>query len=226
MKKKYIIIIGILILLIVIRIILPYVVLHYVNKTLANMDNYYGHTDDIDLSLYRGAYIIKNIYINKDDPVSKKQTKFFTSKDIDLSLEWGAILHGSLVGKLVFDSPELFFTKDRTELSQVRKDTSDFRNVLERLMPLKVNRFEVNNGSIHYVDNTSTPKVDISLKQTHILALNLTNVINKKVELPSTVTAQASVYEGTLNYNMKLNALAANATFELNAELKILTWFC
>ena len=220
MKKKYIILISVIVLLIVIRIILPYVVLHYANKTLANMNSYYGHIEDIDVSLYRGAYIIKNIYINKDDTVSKKQTKFFTSKDIDLSLEWGAIFHGSFVGKLVFDSPVLFFTKDRTELSQVRKDTSDFRNVLERLMPLKVNRFEVNNGTIHYLDNTSTPKVDISLKQTHILAQNLTNVINKNVELPSTVTAQASVYEGTLNYNMKLNALAANATFELNAELK------
>jgi hypothetical protein len=194
--------------------------LHYANKTLANLDNYYGHIEDVDISLYRGAYIIKNIYLNKDDPVTKKQTKFFTSRDIDLSLEWGALFHGSIVGKLVFDSPELFFTKNRTELSQVRKDTSDFRNVLESLMPLKVNRFEVNNGSIHYIDNASVPKVDISLKQTHILALNLTNVINKKIELPSTVTAHATVYEGTLNYNMKLNALAANATFELNAELK------
>src|ERR1035437_10707495 len=220
MRKKYIILISVLVLLIVIRIILPYVVLHYANKKLANLDNYYGHIDDIDLSLYRGAYIIKHIYLNKDDSVSKQQTKFFTSRDIDLSLEWGALFHGSIVGKLIFDSPELFFTKDRTELSQVRKDTSDFRNVLESLMPLKVNRFEVNNGSIHYIDNASVPKVDISLKQTHILSLNLTNVINKKIELPSTVTAQASVYEGTLNYNMKLNALAKYATFELNAELK------
>src|SRR5665647_3099885 len=146
MKKKYIILISILILLIVIRIILPYVVLHFANKKLANLDNYYGHIEDIDISLYRGAYIIKNIYLNKDDPVTKKQTRFFTSKDIDLSLEWGALLHGSIVGKLVFDSAELFFTKDRTELSQVRKDTSDFRNVLESLMPLKVNRFEVEKG--------------------------------------------------------------------------------
>jgi hypothetical protein len=87
-------------------------------------------------------------------------------------------------------------------------------------MPLKVNRFEVNNGAIHYVDSTSKPKVDVSLKQTHILALNLTNVINNKVELPSTITAQASVYEGTLNFNMKLNAMAANAKFVLNAEIK------
>ncbi len=194
MKRKYKILIGVTVLLITIRLILPYVVLHYANKTLANMKGYYGHIDDIDLSIYRGAYIINGIYLNKVDSVSRKQTDFFKSNDIDLSLEWGALFHGSIVGELIFDSPKLIFTKDKTELSDVKKDTTDFRKLLNAFMPLKVNRFEVNNGSIHYADNTSKPKIDISLKQTHILALNLTNVINNKVELPSTVTAQATVY--------------------------------
>ena len=220
MKKKYKILIGVAILLITIRLILPYVVLHYANKTLANMKGYYGNIDDIDLSIYRGAYIIKHIYLNKVDSVSKKQTDFFKSRVIDLSLEWGALLHGSIVGELIFDSPELIFTKDKVEIGDVKKDTSDFRILLKAFMPIKVNRFEVNDGSIHYVDNTSKPKIDVSLKQTHILALNLTNVTNNKVELPSTVTAQSSVYEGTLNFTMKLNALAANAKFVLNAEIK------
>jgi hypothetical protein len=83
-----------------------------------------------------------------------------------------------------------------------------------------VNRFEVHNGTIRYIDNGSKPKVDVSLKHTHILALNLTNVNNYKVELPSTVTASALVYGGSLNFTMKLNALAVNPTFELNAEMK------
>src|ERR1035437_8711346 len=172
MKKKYKILIGVAVLLITIRLILPYVVLHYVNKTLANMKGYYGHIDDINLSIYRGAYIINHIYLNKVDSVSKKQSDFFKSRDIDLSLEWGALFHSSIVGELIFDSPELIFTKDKTELSDVKKDTTDFRKLLKAFMPLKLNRFEANNGTIHYVDNTSKPKVDVLLKQTHILALN------------------------------------------------------
>ncbi|HEX7468302.1 MAG TPA: DUF748 domain-containing protein [Methanobacterium sp.] len=194
--------------------------MHYANKALANVKGYYGHIEDIDLSIYRGAYIINDIYLNKVDSVSKQQTPFFKSRNIDLSIEWGALFHGSIVGKLTFDSPELIFTKDKTDLTDVKKDTTDFRKLLKNLMPLKVNRFEVNDGTIRYVDNTSTPKVDIALKQTHILALNLKSVIDDKVELPSTVTAQANAYEGTLSFNMKLNALADNATFDLNAEIK------
>jgi hypothetical protein len=220
MKKKYKILICIVALLIAIRLILPYIVLHYANKTLANMKGYFGHIDDIDLSLYRGAYIINDIYLNKTDSITKKQTDFFKAKKIDLSVEWGAIFHGSIVGKLKFDTPVLIFTKDKTDLSDIKKDTTNFRKLLKDFMPLKLNRFEVFDGVLHYADNTSKPKVDISLKQTHILALNLTNVTNNKIELPSMVTAQASVYEGTLNFSMKLNALATNATFVLNAEIR------
>lgn len=121
---------------------------------------------------------------------------------------------------MVFASPTLIFTKDKTDLSDVKKDTTDFRKLLEDFMPLKINRFEVHDGIIHYADNTSKPKIDISLKKTHILALNLRSIVDNKVELPSTITAEAEAYEGTLTLNMKLNALADKTTFDLNAEMK------
>jgi hypothetical protein len=116
---------------------LPYVVLHFANKRLKKVKGYYGHVEDIDLSLYRGAYIINNIYLNKLDTVSNKQTEFFKSRDIDLSVEWGALLHGSIVGVLAFDAPELIFTKDKAEPGDVKKDTTDFRKLLKDFMPLK-----------------------------------------------------------------------------------------
>jgi len=220
MKKKYKILIGIVAFLIVIRLILPYVVLHYANKTLANMRGYFGHIEDIDISIYRGAYTINDIYLNKVDTLTKKQTDFFKAKNIDLSVEWGAIFDGSIVGELEFDSPVLIFTKDKVELGDVNKDTTDFRKLLKDFMPLKVNRFEVFNGDLRYADNTSKPRVDVALKQTHILALNLSNATDVKIALPSTVTANASVYDGTLTFDMKLNALNEHPTFDLNAYLK------
>ena len=220
MKKKYKILIAVIALLLIIRIILPYIMLHYANNLVANLNGYYGHIDDLDVSLYRGAYTLKHIYLDKVDSTTKKETKFFRARAIDISLEWGALIHGAIVGKLIFDSSAIYFTKNRTELSQVKKDTSDFGTLLSHLMPLTVNRFEINNGFIHYIDNTSNPKVDISLKRAHVLALNLTNVVNKKDELPASVTATASVYEGDLVFNMKLNPLSKDPLFELNASIK------
>ena len=184
------------------------------------MHGYYGHVQDIDVALYRGAYEIKEMYINKEDSSTKKQTPFFSVKMLDLSLQWKALFHGRLVGKLIFNSPKLIFTKDKTEIKDVKKDTTSFKTVLKDFMPLKINRFEVNDGSIHYVDAGAKPAVDIYLQKAHILAQNLTNVENNEIALPSTLTANATVYGGTLSLNMKLNPLAEKTMFDLKAEIK------
>ncbi|WP_428653347.1 DUF748 domain-containing protein [Runella sp.] len=206
--------------LILVRLLLPYIILHYANKSLANMPDYYGHIDDIDLSIYRGAYQINDMFLNKLDEKSKKQTEFFKTRNIDLAIEWKPLFKGSLVGQLEFDSPTLIFTKDKTELDDVQKDTNDFRKLLKDFMPLKVNTFEIRNGSIHYINPNSTPKLDIFLTDTYALAKNLTNADENANVLPSTVNARANVYTGTMVLNMKLNPLAEDVAFDLNAEIK------
>lgn len=219
-SKKTKVIISIILLLIVIRIFLPYVVLYFANERLAKVHGYYGHIDDIDIALYRGAYGVNDIYLNKVDTVTRKQTDFFKAENIDLSVEWKALLGGSIVGELVFNEPNLVFTKDKAELGDVKKDTSDFRKVLKDFMPLKINRFEINKGSLHYADHTSKPKVDVSLLEMYVLATNLTNTTDSKVLLPSMVTASAHAYEGSMVLNMMLNPLETTPTFDLNCEIK------
>ncbi|AEI47885.1 DUF748 domain-containing protein [Runella slithyformis] len=211
------IVIGVLVL---IRLLLPYILLHYANKSLATMSDYYGHIEDIDLSIYRGAYQINDMYLNRLDEKSNKQTEFFKTRNIDLAIEWKPLFKGTVVGQLMFDSPTLIFTKNKTELDDVQKDTNDFRKLLKDFMPLKVNKFEIRNGSIHYIDPNSTPKLDIFLTDSYVLAQNLTNADEAANKLPATVNARANVYTGTMVLNMKLNPLADDPTFDLNAEIK------
>lgn len=219
-RRKIKIFLVVVIVLIAVRLVLPFVVLHYANKTLASMDGYYGKIRDIDISLYRGAYQIVDIYIDKIDSNEIQHVPFFESKLIDLSIEWNALFHGSFVGEMEFISPKLVFTKDKADLEDVKKDTTDFRILLDDFMPLKINRFAIIQGNIHYMDEASKPKVNLALKNVHLVAQNLTNAIDEKQMLPSDVTATADAYEGTLKITMKLNPLADKATFDLNAELK------
>jgi hypothetical protein len=209
-----------LVLIIIIRLLLPYAVLHYANKTLNEMDGYRGHVNDIDIALIRGAYTIDSIYLNKYDSASQKQTTFFGSKAIELSVEWRSLFKGSIVGEMEFLEPTLRFTKDKVEPDQLKKDSTDFIKLLEDFMPLKVNRFEVHRGKIQYIDATSKPKVDVTMTDAHILALNLRNAYDSSSVLPATITADAKVYGGTLDFEMKMNPLAVEPTFDLNAELK------
>ena len=208
-----------LIVLIAIRIALPYVVLHYANKALTEMNGYYGHIRDVDLALWRGAYKIKHVYINKVELKTGKQHAFFKSELVDLSLEWRALFHGSVKGELEFDNSFLYFTREKVEPGQVIKDSSDFRVLLRKLMPIQVNRFEVNNGKVHYLDSSMSPVVDVKMDKMHILASNLKNVYKPDEELPSTIDASADVYKGTLKFRMRLNPLSEKARFYMNSEL-------
>jgi hypothetical protein len=220
-KKKiiwfFIIALG---LLVIVRVILPYVVLYYLNKTLATMEGYYGHADDIDIALIRGAYTIDSIYLNKLDSTTEKQTPFFGASEIDLSVEWKALFHGSIVGELVFEDALLRFTKDKVEPKEIQSDSSSFKDLLDDFMPLQVNRVEINNGSIQYIDKTSKPPVDIQLSNAYLLAQNLRNSYDSSVVLPASLTAHANIYEGELALNVKLNPLADDPTFDMNAEIK------
>jgi hypothetical protein len=218
-RNKYILIATIIIVLIGVRIALPYIVLHYANKSLANLNSLYGHIDDIDIALYRGAYTIKDIHINKKDSVSGDQTEYFKSDVIDLSVEWSALFKGRFVGELVVEHPSLIFTKDKTEPEDIQKDSADLKTVLDGFMPLKLNRIEIFEGIIKYVDQTSQPAVDIQMDNTYVLAQNLSSVVDSAL-LPSTVDAVSNIYGGTLQFNMKLNALKEYPTFDLDAELE------
>lgn len=220
-KRRIIkIIIGLVIFLAIVRIALPHVILYYANKSLSSMPGYYGHVEDIDLALISGAYTIDSIYLNKVDSITKKETPFFSSAHIDLSIEWKAVIHGSIVGELIFERPVLIFTKEKVEPATLQKDSSDFKDLLDGFMPLQVNRFEINEGAIRYADKGSTPPVDISMTNVYVLAQNLKNSYDSTVLLPAKVYANASVYGGTLSFNMKLNPLSDQATFDLNTELK------
>ncbi len=66
--------------------------------------------------------------------------------------------------------------------------------MVKNLMPLKINRMEVNDGEVHYLDYYSNPKVDIFTKKVHILSENLSNARHDKELMPSTAELSAQVY--------------------------------
>jgi hypothetical protein len=217
-KVVFIVLGSILVLLIALRIALPYILLRLVNKELTHIPGYTGHVDDIDVALIRGAYKIKTIKLEKKG--GKIQVPFFSADLADLSLQWKALFHGRIVGKILVEHPILNFVKGPTEATSQTKIDSSWTVVVKKLMPLKLNKFEINDGEIHYRDFHSKPEFDIFTKKVHILAENLSNADKNKEVLPSTITATADVYGGKVSASMKMDALARTPTFDGKAKLE------
>jgi len=220
-RRRRIILLSIIAILVIARLILPYVVLKYVNKTLADIDQYYGHVEDIDIALIRGAYIINNIKIEKKDSLTGKldSIPFFSSPEIDLSVEWKAIFKGKIVGEIYVEDPVLNFVNGKHEGEDVKQDTADFRKVIRDLMPLTVNHFEIANGQIHYIDKFSNPQIDVSLKDIRAVATNLSNVNDSAKLLPARLEATGSAYDGHFALNVNFDALNKVPTFDMNATI-------
>lgn len=222
-RKRWLIALAIIIvILLIIRIILPYVVLKYVNKTLGELKEYDGHVEDIDIALIRGAYIIKDIRLDKKDSLTNKvdSIPFFRSSAIDLSVQWSAIFKGSVVGEIYVKDPVLNFVKGKHKNEDVKADTTDFRVTIKKLMPLTINHFEIENGQIHYIDKFSSPHVDVAIKNLQVKADNLSNVNDSAKLLPAKLVADGDVYKGKFNLNVDFNAFEKQPTFDLNASLK------
>jgi hypothetical protein len=159
--------------------------------------------------------------LKKVDKGAKKDTiAFFQSPSIDLSVEWSAIFDGAIVGEIQVEQPVINFVKERHKGEDVKADTADFATLIDELMPITINRFDINNGEVHYLDLEANPKLDLALKKIFITATNLTNVTDSKELLPATLKGTADAYDGKFLLNVKFDGLAKVPTFDMNTEIK------
>jgi branched-subunit amino acid transport protein AzlD len=207
--------------IILLRIFLPYIVLKYVNNKLSKLDEYYGHVNDIDIALLRGAYVIKEIKIVKinENPKIKDTIPFFVAPVIDLSVEWSAIFKGAFVGEIYVEDPKINFVRGTHKGENVKADTADFRQLIKDLMPLTVNHFEISNGQIHYIDKSVSPALNLAMTDINATAVNLSNVEKEGTVLPAHLDAAGNIYGGKFTLKIDFDALKKMPTFDMSAEL-------
>jgi hypothetical protein len=216
------IILVIVLVLIVFRLFLPSIMLKYANKQLQHLSEYTGSIGDIDIHLYRGAYVARNIVIKKieERSAAKDTIPFFSASAIDLSIDWASIFKGAIAGSVTLKNPVVNFLSGRHKDENIKQDSSDFQQLLKSLMPLTINRFEIIDGQIHYIDLGSKPIIDVAMTYIKVIATNFTNVEDKNLLLPARVDAYANTYGGKFSLNAKFNPLAKQPTFEMITELK------
>lgn len=216
-KKTWAIILGVVLLLVILRLTLPYFVTRYVNNTLAEVEGYDGSISGVDIAILRGAYSIHDLVIQKED--SKIEVPFVDIKTIDLSLEWNALFKGQVAGEILLLHPKVNFVAGPTEEEQQDGSEADWTETIKELMPIQINRFEIKNGKMAYYDFSSKPEVNIFLDSLNMVALNLGNVEDEKDSLPSSLTLSGtSVGGGKLTLDGRLNLLKKIPDFDMNIK--------
>jgi hypothetical protein len=224
-RKKWYWIGGILLILIVARLSMPYFVTKYVNKVLSELDGYRGSIYDVDIHLYRGAYSIDSLKVFKID--GNKEVPFVDIAKTDLSVEWRALFEGAFVGEVIFEQPKLNFIggndapKGQKPAENQDGTEEDWTKPIKDLMPLKINRMEIQHGTINFHNFTTKPKVTIALEDLQAIALNLNNASDQEERLPSTISATAtSIGGGRLTVNAGINILKEIPDMDLDLKFE------
>jgi hypothetical protein len=203
---------------IVIRIALPSTVKAYVNHELNTAHDYSGRIGSINMALWRGGYRIHQIHILKKS--GNVQLPLFSAPEVDLSIEWRELFHGSIVGEIVLRQPKLNFVSGPDPDQKQTGADERWDKIIESLFPFKLNRIEILNGEIHFQNPSAKPPVDIYLSQLSVTVTNLTNSRNLKQKLPSGLIASGStIGYGRLDLQLQMDLLQPTPTYEMTCGL-------
>jgi hypothetical protein len=87
-------VIGLVLLLVGIRLALPFAIKYYVNNQLSKIPEYSGKIGDMRVHLWRGAYEINNVVISKT--TGHVPVPLFSTPILDLSIQWRELFHGAV----------------------------------------------------------------------------------------------------------------------------------
>ena len=218
-RKLGITVIIIIVILVAARITLPHYLLKYVNRKLDELPDYTGRVAGVELHLYRGAYKIKGMNILKRAENGPPEP-FVAADDIDLSVDWSELFHGSVVGEIYFDHASLNFIKAKTEEKSQTSIDKSWTKVVEDLFPFKINRFVIKNSQVTYKEPEAKPPIDLRVTDFYCVATNLTNSRDIVTKLPAALKLRGkTIGNGDIAVALKFNPLQPEPTFDLNFAL-------
>lgn len=206
--------------LIIFRLTLPMLVERYVNQQLHNLDNYTGHVERIHIALWRGAYEIKNIVIEKKG--AKNNEPFLAADSVQIAVQWRALWHGSLVGRAHFAHAQLSLIQSDDAAQRQLGEDNNWNAALAKLFPFTFNEISGDNSEIRFRAPGISRKEALLLRDVHFSVRNLTNTFpaeDQSAFAEFDLNGHA-LGQGSLQINGKLNPAAKAPTFELAAQLE------
>ncbi len=218
-KKRYTIPVVILILLIAFRLYLPTLVKNKINKVLADIPGYYGLVEDIDIALFRGAYVINGMYLNKGNATS--QVPFLNFPKSDISIEWKSLFRGKIVSEIIMTSPEVIYVFEDQKEESGDANANDWTKALTDIVPIDINHFEVHDGKLAFVQLSAEPNIDLQINKLELTADNLRNVVEKERILPSPIRATGvSIGNGKVSLEGYMNLVKEIPDMDLSFSLE------
>ncbi|MCP1366809.1 DUF748 domain-containing protein, partial [Halomonas sp. BBD48] len=222
MKKRYtwpfIVLAAIVVGLVALRVALPGMVRDYLNGQLADMGEYQGHVEEVEIHLWRGAYAINGLEISKAS--GSVPVPFVRVDTLDLAVSWRALWKGAIVAEAEIFRPELNFVDASQEESGQTGEGAQWQQTLQAMVPIEINRVDIIDGRIHFRNFTSQPPVDLEISELNASVTNLSNADRREGAQVAEIDAEGLVLnQAPAEFQASLDPLGEFQNFDMQLRI-------
>jgi len=217
--------IGIVAFLAVLLVAAEYFLVPIVNRVLDKaVTDRFVQVTGVQLQPWFGQVGVEGLTVSARASKGKQPKPELEVNRVDVAIDIKALLDKSIVASVHIRQPTARFVAS-TKKKEVSGPDVTLAQQLGDLIPLRLNRLEVNGGKVFFTTQVelpsgSTRKLDLKLTKIEVLAENLTNSAKLSKSLTGTVKASASAEKwGDVEVHGKLNAMAKQPTFDIDASL-------
>ena len=206
-------------LLCIARVALPHALRRYALGVLNGLPEYRASIDDIDVNLWRGAYELEGVVLDK--VYGGEPEPFLAVRLVDLSIGWLALARGELVGEAVLHEPVLQATLAREDREAETGEEQPWQRSLERLFPFRIDRIVARDGELQLKSLTTSPRVDVFMTDFYLEVQNLTNVRGGPgSRMAEAEAAGRPLGVGEFEARMRFDPLSDPLRFDLDVEVR------
>lgn len=213
------------VLLVAARGALPWVLREQINRSLQKAEGYSGRVEDVDVHLWRGAYQLEGVLIEKQN--GEVSYPLLRAREIDFSLAWGELLRGHIWSEIYVADGELTFVQAPSEAATQTPFDERWKTVVREIFPIDIARLEVAGGVLRYVDNRDELPVDVRLRDLTLSARDLLSGANRADDAaaaeapPATLRADGMIEGGgRLAVTAQAHLFAELPEFDVNASIE------
>jgi hypothetical protein len=192
--------------------ITPVYLRNYLNAKGDTLPDYHLHIEQVQINPWNCSLDLNYLVLVKKS--NKIPVPFFTCPRVHIAMQWSEIFHWTLRSRITLMKPVVNFVNGPTEETSQTALEPEWVTVVKQLVPLKINRFTVVDGDIHYYDFHADPEINMEMTDVEVSLDNLTNSTHSKALMPQTAEMTGRPFKrGRLNVHLALNVDMKQPTF-------------
>lgn len=214
------VLLGLLVFGVVFRLALNPIVEWQTRKSLENLEGYRIELEDVSIDVFKLQTVSHGVAVIKDGAGGNEEPVLYVEA-MRGGIYWRKLLDFQLVIASELDGLKINLIAAKTKAEQqLEPETPNLAEVLEKMLPIKVDRVQVRNGEVTFTDKTSKAFPKLWLHDIELTVENLATRAAMAENAPTTAALSATFQQnGKLSLFLTADPLAQGLFFAGQAEL-------